>query len=95
MESYTHGTTYEVTVSKKFLGRNDRVLIIDDFLANGKALEGLIAICRQAGAEVVGAGVAVEKLKPVLRNRLNYTTLNHIIIITIQNRIRKTTANAA
>ena len=61
MESYTHGTTYEVTVSKKFLGRNDRVLIIDDFLANGKALEGLIAICRQAGAEVVGAGVAVEK----------------------------------
>lgn len=61
VESYTHGTTYEVTVSKKFLGRNDRVLIIDDFLANGKALEGLIAICRQAGAEVVGAGVAVEK----------------------------------
>lgn len=61
VKSYTHGTTYEVTVSKKFLGRNDRVLIIDDFLANGKALEGLIAICRQAGAEVVGAGVAVEK----------------------------------
>ena len=61
VESYTHGTTYEVTVSKKFLGRNDRVLIIDDFLANGKALEGLIAICRHAGAEVVGAGVAVEK----------------------------------
>lgn len=61
VESYTHGTTYEVTVSKKFLGRNDRVLIIDDFLANGKALEGLIDICRQAGAEVVGAGIAVEK----------------------------------
>ncbi len=61
VESYTHGTTYEVTVSKKFLGRNDRVLIIDDFLANGKALEGLIDICRQAGAQVVGAGIAVEK----------------------------------
>ena len=52
VESYTHGTTYEVTVSKKFLGRNDRVLIIDDFLANGNAANGVIELCKQAGATI-------------------------------------------
>ena len=48
-------------MSKDFLGRGDRVLIIDDFLAKGAALMGLIDIIRQAGAEIVGAGIAIEK----------------------------------
>ena len=59
--SYTHGKDYEIFVSKRFLGAGDRVLILDDFLANGEALQGLIALCRQAGAEVVGAGICIEK----------------------------------
>ncbi len=61
VESFTHGTTYDVIVSKDFLNECDRVLIIDDFLARGKALLGLIEIVRSAGAEVVGAGIAIEK----------------------------------
>ena len=61
VKSFTHGTTYDVIVSKEFLHKTDRVLIIDDFLAEGNALLGLIDICRQAGAEVVGCGIAIEK----------------------------------
>ena len=59
--SYTHGNTYEVIVSKKYITPDDRVLIIDDFLANGSALRALITIAEKAGATVVGAGVAIEK----------------------------------
>ncbi|MDO4488578.1 MAG: xanthine phosphoribosyltransferase [Eubacteriales bacterium] len=59
--SFTHGKVNTVIVSKKYLGPEDRVLIIDDFLANGAALNGLIDICTQAGAEVVGCGIAIEK----------------------------------
>ncbi len=61
VESFTHATTYDVVVAKKYLGKEDRVLIIDDFLANGKALMGLIDIVNQAGAYLVGAGIAIEK----------------------------------
>ena len=61
VESYTHGTTYNVIVSKRFLGPADRVLIIDDFLAKGNALLGLLDIVRQAGAAVAGCGIAIEK----------------------------------
>lgn len=61
VKSYTHGTTYDVIVSKDFLGKGDKVLIIDDFLAEGNALCGLVDLCRQAGAEVVGCGIAIEK----------------------------------
>ena len=61
VKSYTHGTTYDVIVSKEFLKKGDRVLIIDDFLAEGNALAGLVDICRQAGAEVAGCGIAIEK----------------------------------
>ena len=61
VESFTHGRIYDVIVSKKFLGPEDRVLIIDDFLANGAALEGLIDLVHQAGAQLVGAGIAIEK----------------------------------
>ena len=59
--SYTHQKNYEIVVSKQFLGEGDRVLIIDDFLAKGSALLALISLVREAGAEVVGAGIVVEK----------------------------------
>ncbi|MCI8593971.1 MAG: xanthine phosphoribosyltransferase [Oscillospiraceae bacterium] len=61
VESFTHGKVYDIIVSKDFLLPEDKVLIVDDFLANGAALDGLIALVRQAGAEVVGAGIAIEK----------------------------------
>ncbi len=61
VESFTHGTVYDVIVSRDYLLSTDRVLLIDDFLANGAALGGLCDIVRQAGAVIVGAGIAVEK----------------------------------
>ena len=61
VESYTHGNTNNVIVSKQYLSEDDRVLIIDDFLATGNALKGLIELCRLAGAAVVGCGIAIEK----------------------------------
>ena len=61
VDSYTHGTTSQIIVSSRFLQPEDRVLIIDDFLANGQALNGLIEIVESAGATVVGAGIAIEK----------------------------------
>ena len=61
VESFTHGKTYDIVVAKEFLTSADRVLIIDDFLANGAALEGLSALVRDAGATLVGAGIAIEK----------------------------------
>ena len=61
IESFTHKKVYDVIVSKKFLSEEDRVLIIDDFLANGKALLGLIDIVKQAEAEVIGCSCAIEK----------------------------------
>lgn len=61
VQSYTHGRIYDIIVAKEFLGRGDKVLLIDDFLANGKALEGLITLVEEAGAELVGAGIVIEK----------------------------------
>lgn len=61
VESFTHGRVYDIIVAKEFLGEGDRVLIIDDFLANGKALEGLSELVKISGAELVGAGVVIEK----------------------------------
>ena len=61
VESFTHGRVYDIIVSKDFLTEKDRVLIIDDFLAMGSALQGLIKLVRDSGAELVGAGIAVEK----------------------------------
>lgn len=61
IESFTHKRVYDVIVSKKYLGKNDHVLIIDDFLANGCAAAGLIDLVKSAGAEVEGVGIAVEK----------------------------------
>ena len=59
--SYTHGRTYDIMVSKDYLGKGDRVLFIDDFLAKGAALIGIVDIIRQSGAELVGAGIVIEK----------------------------------
>jgi xanthine phosphoribosyltransferase len=61
VESFTHKNKNQVIVSKKFLNEGDRVLIIDDFLANGCALQGLIQIVNQSGASVEGIGIAIEK----------------------------------
>ena len=61
VESFTHKNKNQVIVSKKFLNENDHVLVIDDFLANGCALQGLIQIVLSAGATVEGIGIAVEK----------------------------------
>lgn len=60
-ESYTHGKTYHIVVSEEYLLPTDAVLLVDDFLAVGNALRGLLALCRQADARVVGAAVAIEK----------------------------------
>lgn len=61
VESFTHKTTNQVIVSKKFLNEDDHVLIIDDFLANGCALQGLIQIVQSSGATIEGIGIAIEK----------------------------------
>ncbi|MCI7397853.1 xanthine phosphoribosyltransferase [Treponema sp.] len=61
VESFTHKTKNTVVVTRKYISKNDRVLVIDDFLANGAALQGLISILNQAGATVAGIGIAIEK----------------------------------
>ena len=61
IESFTHKRIYDVIVSKKYLGPDDHILIIDDFLANGCAVNGLIDIIEHAGATVEGIGIAIEK----------------------------------
>lgn len=60
-ESFTHGRCYDIVVAKEYLDANDRVLIIDDFLAKGSALNALIDICNQANATIVGMGIVIEK----------------------------------
>ncbi|MBE6794337.1 MAG: xanthine phosphoribosyltransferase [Ruminococcaceae bacterium] len=61
VDSFTHKTTNKVIVSKEYLCEDDRVLVIDDFLANGCALRGLIKLIKDAGATLVGCGIAIEK----------------------------------
>ncbi len=61
VESFTKKRVYDVIVSKKFLNENDNVLIIDDFLANGCSVNGLIKLIKDAGASIAGVGIAVEK----------------------------------
>lgn len=61
VESFTHGTTYDILVSKRFLDENDKVLIVDDFLAVGNALNGLIELVNKSGAQLAGCGVVIEK----------------------------------
>ncbi len=59
--SFTKGRTYEIAVSKKYINKVDKILVIDDFLANGQAVLGLKSLIEQGGAEMVGAGIAIEK----------------------------------
>ncbi len=61
VRSFTHGNDYTMVVSKEYLCRDDKVLIVDDFLADGNALKGLTEIVKEAGAQTVGAGIAIEK----------------------------------
>lgn len=61
IESFTHKKSYDVIVSKKFLSPDDHVLVIDDFLANGCAINGLLELIEEAGATVEGVGIAIEK----------------------------------
>ena len=61
VESFTHGTTYDIMISKRFLGEGDKVLIVDDFLAVGNALRGLIQLVKESGAELVGCGTVIER----------------------------------
>ena len=61
VHSFTHGNDNTIRISREYLSPDDRVLVIDDFLANGAALDGLITLIEGAGATVVGAGIAVEK----------------------------------
>jgi xanthine phosphoribosyltransferase len=61
VESFTHGRVYDIIVAKEFLKPEDRILIIDDFLANGAALLGLTKLVKDAGATLVGAGIVIEK----------------------------------
>ncbi len=62
VHSYTHNVDRHVLVSKEYLGEGDKVLIIDDFLATGSALHGLVELVEQSGAELVGCGIAIEKV---------------------------------
>jgi xanthine phosphoribosyltransferase len=61
VHSFTYDRDYDVTVDKRYLTKADRVLIVDDFMARGKAMAGLLEICRKAGAEVCGVGICIEK----------------------------------
>ncbi|MDD4571616.1 MAG: xanthine phosphoribosyltransferase [Clostridia bacterium] len=61
VESFTYKRPYDIIVSKKYLHKEDKILILDDFLANGQAMLGLLDVIRQAGAQLAGAGVVIEK----------------------------------
>ena len=61
IESFTHKRVYDVIVSKKYLSPDDRILVVDDFLANGCAADGLIDIIKESGATLVGVGIIIEK----------------------------------
>ncbi len=70
VRSYTHQTVNDISVSREYLLSTDRILIIDDFLASGEAMVGLVRLCRQAGSVIVGAGAAIEKSYQHGRERL-------------------------
>lgn len=61
IHSFTHNKDFNVIVSKQFVSKDDSILVVDDFLANGCALEGLISLIKDAGAEFIGAGICIEK----------------------------------
>lgn len=59
--SYTHGQTYDIVIAKEYLNDRDKVILVDDFLANGSAMEGLIKIVKEAGAKLIGCSAVIEK----------------------------------
>ncbi|MFM9412889.1 xanthine phosphoribosyltransferase [Peptococcus simiae] len=83
VHSYTKNTNYRVTVSKQYLSPDDRVLIIDDFLANGDAAMGLIDLVGQAGAAVAGVGICVEKSFQAGRGRLEVAGVDVYSVVRI------------
>ena len=82
VESFTHKCKNQVLVSKKFLNPEDHILIIDDFLANGCALQGLISIVSQAGGTVEGIGIAIEKVfsRAERLSEISVFSLNHLLL---------------
>ena len=84
VESFTHGNTNTVIVSKEYLKPSDRILITDDFLATGAALVGLRALAEQAGACVVGAGIAIEKAFQGGGDRLRNMGVNYHALAVIE-----------
>ena len=85
VESFTHGRVYDIIVAKEFLGPGDKVLLIDDFLANGAALEGLAQLVKDAGAELVGAGIVIEKAFQPGGDRLRATGLRIEALARVQS----------
>ncbi|MEA4815762.1 MAG: xanthine phosphoribosyltransferase [Lachnospiraceae bacterium] len=93
VESFTHKTTYDIFVSKNFLSPGDKILIIDDFLAKGNALTGLVTLANLAGATVVGAGIVIEKVfqnggKSLRESGLRIESLAKIKSMSIKDGIR-------
>ena len=93
VESYTHGKVYDIMVSKDFLNENDRVLIIDDFLAKGSALNALLDLVNEANATVVGAGIVIEKAYQnggqIIRNRgIRVESLARIESMSVENGVK-------
>lgn len=92
VDSFTHGTTYDVIVSKHYLGRGDNVLIIDDFLAKGNALLGLVKLVRESGASLAGAGIVIEKAymdggKRIREQGVRVESLARIASMSVENGI--------
>lgn len=88
VKSYTHDRDNEIIVSKEFLNENDKLLIIDDFLAEGNAMKGLINISNEAGCDIKGIGVAIEKgfqNGGYLIRKMGYDLLSLVIIKSIDN----------
>lgn len=84
VDSYTHGTTHQVVVSKKYLNSEDKVLIIDDFLATGNALNGLIKIVRDSGATLIGCGICIEKVYQGGGNKLREKGVNVLSLAMVE-----------
>ena len=90
--SYTNFREYDETVSKKFLSDKDKVLIVDDFLANGSSLRGLLSICQQAGCKIEGIGIVIEKSYKVAAKELRdegYRVESLVKIINIDEKTNK------
>lgn len=84
VHSFTKGSNYNLTVKRRFIGQGDRVLFIDDFLANGEAAMGAVRLVNMAGAQVAGIGCVIEKAFQPGRNRLAQEGYNPVALASIQ-----------